>query len=181
MTVEQIMALVAPHPTRFCVVTGGEPMIAAGIHDLTARLHAAGKHVTIETAGTVPPEGIACDLASISPKTGNSTPGDEVPSAIRDRHERTRMNLSALRAWADSHDCQFKFVIQSCADVDEVVELIPLFGQQVPPERVLLMPEGTTVAAMRRAFPVILDACKQHGFRYCDRLQIRLFGNKRKT
>ena len=36
--------------------------------ELAADLRAAGKHITIETAGTVPPSGIDCDLASLSPK-----------------------------------------------------------------------------------------------------------------
>src|SRR3954464_7367970 len=74
MTLDAILAEVALHPTRFCVVTGGEPMIAKGIHELLARLRSARMHITIETAGTVPPDGIHCDLASVSPKLANSTP-----------------------------------------------------------------------------------------------------------
>jgi 7-carboxy-7-deazaguanine synthase len=49
-------------------------MVARGIHSLAEQLRALGKHITIETAGTIPPAGIACDLASISPKLANSTP-----------------------------------------------------------------------------------------------------------
>ena len=51
-----------------------EPMIAPGIHELAAALKKAGYHLTIETAATVAPDGIACDLASLSPKLRNSAP-----------------------------------------------------------------------------------------------------------
>ena len=71
---EEILHEVRKHPARHCVLTGGEPMVAKGIHELAAALRLEGKHITIETAGTVLPGGIACDLASLSPKLSNSTP-----------------------------------------------------------------------------------------------------------
>jgi 7-carboxy-7-deazaguanine synthase len=181
MTVDQALALVTPHPTRFCVITGGEPMIAPDIHGLAARLVKAGKHVTIETAATVPPGGISCSLASLSPKMSNSVPGGDVSLKVRTRHEETRLNLEALRMWMDGYEYQLKFAIQSCADVDEVVPFLTSLGRTIPPERVMLMPEGNTVNKISEHTPVVLDACKRYGFRFCDRLHLRLFGNKRGT
>src|SRR5436305_5159726 len=58
MSLVQIMAEVGKHPAQHVVLTGGEPMIAKGIHDLATALRTAGKHITIETAGTILPEGI---------------------------------------------------------------------------------------------------------------------------
>src|SRR5438477_971581 len=55
---------------RHVVLTGGEPMIAPGIIELSERLHERGLHVTVETAGTVFTP-VACDLMSISPKLSN--------------------------------------------------------------------------------------------------------------
>ncbi len=55
------------------VVTGGEPMIADKIVELTKGLKDIDLHVTIETAGTVY-KPVVCDLMSISPKLANSTP-----------------------------------------------------------------------------------------------------------
>ena len=49
-------------------------MIAKNIHELANSLRDRGFHITIETAGTVSPDGIACDLASLSPKLAHSTP-----------------------------------------------------------------------------------------------------------
>src|SRR5882724_8899363 len=74
MSIETIVERVTAFPAAHVVLTGGEPMVARGIHDLARQFRAAGKHITIETAGTVAPEGIACDLASLSPKLRNSTP-----------------------------------------------------------------------------------------------------------
>ena len=51
-----------------------EPLVAKDIHALAKELKALGYHITIETAATVKPEGIACDLASLSPKLLNSAP-----------------------------------------------------------------------------------------------------------
>ncbi len=77
VSVEDILAEVNRHPTRYVVVTGGEPTIAAGMRELLQGLRDAGKHITIETAGTVMPTDLACDLASLSPKLANSTPSVE--------------------------------------------------------------------------------------------------------
>ena len=68
--VEEVLAFGCRH----VVLTGGEPMVARGIHDLAAALRRAGCHLTVETAGTVGPAGIACDLASLSPKLAHSAP-----------------------------------------------------------------------------------------------------------
>jgi len=67
MPLDDILGKVKEHPSNHCVMTGGEPMIAKEIGDLCEKLRKMGKHLTIETAGTISPENIACDLASISP------------------------------------------------------------------------------------------------------------------
>lgn len=69
-----LRAVEAHHAARHVVITGGEPMIAPGIRDLARELKQRDYHVTIETAATIAPDGIACDLASMSPKLLNSAP-----------------------------------------------------------------------------------------------------------
>src|SRR4051812_11724532 len=64
MTVPEIVGAVRVHPARHVVLTGGEPMIAKGVRELAAELKRLGYHITIETAATIAPDGIACDLAS---------------------------------------------------------------------------------------------------------------------
>ncbi|MHB8091791.1 MAG: 7-carboxy-7-deazaguanine synthase QueE [Syntrophales bacterium] len=178
-TIDSLVAEVHRYPTRFCVITGGEPMLAEGIHELAKRLVACGRHVTIETAATLAPDGIACSLASLSPKLSNSTPDVGVSEAVRIRHEAQRLQPDALRDWIDHYNYQLKFVVCSPSDIDEILDLLEKLGRNIPPERVLLMPEGVEPASLTRAAENIIPACKEHGFRFCDRLQIRLYGNKR--
>ena len=55
------------------VVTGGEPLLARQIEELTDKLKQSGAHVTIETAATIY-KPFTADLISMSPKLANSTP-----------------------------------------------------------------------------------------------------------
>lgn len=180
MSVAEILAQVQAHPTRFVVVTGGEPMLAKDMPLLLAELRAAGKHITIETAGTIPPDGVPCDLASISPKLGNSTPGSEAGAWV-ERHERTRLQPEVLREWCRHYDVQWKFVISGEADLREAEQVIASIGLPVAPEKILLMPEGISPEALRSRLPLIIEACKVWGYRYSPRLHIDLFGNRRGT
>jgi 7-carboxy-7-deazaguanine synthase len=45
------------------------------------------------------------------------------------------------------------------------------------PSKVLLMPEGTTVAQLDQGASWMTDACIARGYRFTDRLHIRLYGN----
>lgn len=182
MTVEAIVAAVEAHPTRFVVVTGGEPMIAKEMPVLLQRLRARGKHITIETAGTVLPAGVPCDLASISPKLAHSTPAeDKAGQAWSAKHERLRLQPEVLKAWCSTYDFQLKFVLASEADVVEAQRVVESIGLSIPPEKVLLMPEGITQEALKARQGWLVDVCKRTGWRYSPRLHIDLFGNKRGT
>jgi 7-carboxy-7-deazaguanine synthase len=180
--IEEIVRRVLQHGAKHVVLTGGEPMIAADIHDLAAQLHREGMHITIETAGTVPPDEIACDLASLSPKMSNSTPeatlaGKEWPR----RHDASRWQPGTARSWIDRYNYQIKFVIETAADLDEIKEWLRALEREVPPWKVLLMPQATSAESAHMRDATLLDLCKRHGYRYCSRLHIDLFGNRRGT
>jgi 7-carboxy-7-deazaguanine synthase len=182
MSIDAILAEVENHPAAHVVLTGGEPMVARGIHELAARLRAAGKHITIETAGTIAPGSIACDLASISPKLANSTPlpGTIEPAWI-ERHERSRLRPELLREWLEHYPYQLKFVVATETDLAEIESLLADIGLAIPPAKVLLMPEGTDPATLDARRAMLVDLCLRKGHRLCDRLHIRLFGNTRGT
>ena len=180
-TVEDLVAEACAHAGRHVVLTGGEPMIATAIHDLAAALRAAHRHITIETAATVAPDGIACDLASLSPKLANSAPDERLPAAWRERHEATRWQPEAVRAWVDGYAYQFKFVVSTPADVAELEGLLAGLGRDIPPHKVLLMPEATSLDKMRERAAWLGELCKARGYRYAHRLHIELYGNKRGT
>lgn len=183
MSIAEILAQVQQWPSRHAVLTGGEPMVARGIRDLAAALHDAGKHLTIETAGTIAPEGIACDLASLSPKLSHSTPREgEIEPGWIERHERLRLQPDILRAWLDSGtEYQLKFVVASEPDMEEIRALLEELQRGVPADRVLLMPEGRSLAELRERSAWLVEVCKTTGHRFCQRLHIELFGNSRGT
>lgn len=187
MGIDAIMERVRGYDCRHVVLTGGEPMVASGIRELAAALRASGMHITIETAATIPPHvdgiGIACDLASLSPKLADSTPDAETAGAWRERHESTRLQPEIIRQWLEAGPCQLKFVVSRVEDLPEIEELLNEVGAfpGFTRDRVLLMPEGTDVETLRARGPLIAEMCREHGFRYAPRVHIDLFGNTRGT
>ena len=187
MSPEEIVRRVMSYDCPHVVLTGGEPMVAAGIRDLAFLLRAEGLHITIETAATISPllDGITipCDLASLSPKLADSTPDRNRAGAWSDRHEASRRRPEIIREWLDHHACQLKFVLSDALQLPEIEELLNEVGA-VPGftrDRILLMPEGTDCDSISAKAPVIAELCIEHGFRYAPRLHIDLFGNTRGT
>jgi len=181
-TVEQIVAEVEQHAqARHVVLTGGEPMIAKDIRTLAGELKATGRHITIETAATIAPDGIACDLASLSPKLLNSAPDAIEHAAWRKKHEATRWQPDVVRAWIDRYPFQFKFVVARPEDIDELEAMLAALHREIPRHKVLLMPEGTTLEKIRSRAAWLGELCKARGYRYAHRLHIELYGNKRGT
>jgi 7-carboxy-7-deazaguanine synthase len=177
-----LVAEVDAHPaTRHVVLTGGEPMIAKDVRPLAAALRATGRHLTIETAATVAPDGIGCDLASLSPKLLNSAPDPIAHAAWRKKHEATRWQPDVVRAWVDAYPYQFKFVVARPEDIEELEHMLAALKREIPRHKVLLMPEATSLEKMRSRAAWLGDLCKARGYRYAHRLHIELYGNKRGT
>jgi 7-carboxy-7-deazaguanine synthase len=172
MTIDAILAKVRKYPATYAVVTGGEPMIAPGIGELTTRLKRAGMHVTIETAGTVWTE-VACDLLSISPKLKNSTPEGQFSA----QHERLRIQPEVLTRLMAAHEYQLKFVIAEGGDLEEIRALVNTLG--APKQNVILMPEGIDVGVLRERSKWVAEMCKAEGYRFTPRLHVELYGNRR--
>jgi 7-carboxy-7-deazaguanine synthase len=180
--IDAIVAQVQEHPAaRHVVLTGGEPMIAKDMKELASELKLLGYHITIETAATVAPDGIACDLASLSPKLLNSAPDGTKHAAWRKKHEATRWQPAVIRAWLDAGPCQFKFVVSKPTDLEEIEGMLAQLKREIPRHKVMLMPEGITQEALRARAAWLGELCKARGYRYAPRLQIELYGNKRGT
>jgi 7-carboxy-7-deazaguanine synthase len=181
MDLDEIAARVLTFPSRHVVLTGGEPMIARDIHSLAAHLRQSGCHITIETAATIPPDDIACDLASLSPKLVNSMPDDRLPAAWRKRHEALRLQPHIIRKWVEAYPFQLKFVVSQESDLQEIAHLLREVDYPIPAERVLLMPEGVDLETLKERARWLADACRDQGYRFCPRLHIALYGNVRGT
>lgn len=162
------------------VLTGGEPMLFEAIEPLARGLVEAGRHVTIETAGTVSRE-VACSLMSLSPKLANSTPrGDarDPSGAWALRHEARRLDVGVLQRLLDAHPSrQMKFVVAHEQDLGEIEALLARL-RGLESQDVMLMPEGVGPAPGREWIPA---ACESRGWTYCPRRHIEWFGNVRGT
>jgi 7-carboxy-7-deazaguanine synthase len=183
LSVETVYAkITAFHGVRHAVFTGGEPMLVQELKELGKKLHAAGWHITIETAGTIPPGDAIYDLASLSPKLANSAPLEANPGAAWvERHHKTRLQPDVLRQWLLAGNYQLKFVVGDYAELVEIQTLLELTGVRVPAHKVLLMPEGIESTTLREKSVTVAEWCKETGFRFCDRLHVHLYGHTRGT
>jgi 7-carboxy-7-deazaguanine synthase len=179
LTVADVLARLAPFNAKHVVVTGGEPLLAGEIEELCAALRQRHYHITVETAATIF-KPLVCDLASLSPKMSNSTPHLREGGRFALAHEEKRWQPNVIRAFMSLCDYQLKFVIDRPDDIEEVLSaLTELPG--LDPERVLLMPQGIAAGELRERASWLGPLCTQHGFRYCPRLHIEMFGNVRGT
>jgi 7-carboxy-7-deazaguanine synthase len=167
--VDQVNAYGASH----VVITGGEPMIAPEIEELTHRLT---QHITVETAGTVDAQ-VRCDLMSISPKLANSTPHTRDDGRWAGQHERLRYQPEILRRLIQLYPYQLKFVITDPSDLQEVNAIVSDIGASR--SRVVLMPEGIDAAILAERGRWLADISKREGLRLTPRLHIDLWGNRR--
>lgn len=152
------------------VITGGEPLMQqATLAPLVHSLNSRGYYTEIETNGTLVPQREMMESVSqwnVSPKlrnSGNQAERQEVPRAIE--------AFSRLdRAW-------FKFVVVGPEDLEEVAAFVGRYG--ILPERVVLMPEGKTVADLTARSGWLADACAEHSYRFSTRLHVLLWGDER--
>jgi 7-carboxy-7-deazaguanine synthase len=175
LSLDEIQARVGEHrQASHVVLTGGEPMIAPQVVELTERFHARGLHITIETAGTVS-KPVACDLMSISPKLAHSTP----PGQWAATHERLRIQPDVLQHLMGAYEYQLKFVVAKPEDLEEIQRLL----NQLAADRskVILMPEGIDAQVLRERSQWLAEICKREGFRFSPRLHVDLYGNARGT
>jgi len=100
MSTDDVLQAVAKLDCRLVEITGGEPLLQADVHELMARLLAAGHEVLLETGGHRPtdcvPAGVVTILDVKCPGSGEAArmhwpnldrlaPHDEVKFVIRDR------------------------------------------------------------------------------------------------
>lgn len=155
---------------RNVVITGGEPMLHQdAMIQIADELHGRGFRIEVETNGAIEP---TAELASridqwnVSPKLESS--GNRLSARLR---------TGPLTWFAAAANAYFKFVIVSPADLDEVLQIAARF--EIARERILLMPEGTTAAAIAERSAWLVDACQQHGMRFSTRLHVLLWGSER--
>jgi organic radical activating enzyme len=167
-TARRVLAFQCPR----IVITGGEPLLQQeAFSEMTRIIRTAmpACAIEVETNGTiVPSDAFAREISqfNVSPKLANSG----MTASLR-------LVPAALAWFAASPKAWFKFVVTTPADLDEIRHLVA--DHAIPGERVLLMPEGRSAAALDRHASWLAAACRDHGFRFSDRLHVRLWGDRR--
>lgn len=178
-SVAEILKQIEGFRIEHVVLTGGEPMIFEALPELCRELKVRGKHVTIETAGTIDRQA-PCDLWSISPKLSNSNPLGYASEQWVRKHEAVRYAPQVVESLMAKGDYQLKFVVGSILDAEEVLEYLShLRGYDR--HRVMLMPRAIHTEQLDVQLSWLADWCKSHDLRLCDRQHIRWFGNRRGT
>lgn len=176
----EICALQDKHRCDMIVISGGEPMIFSKLLvGLVDRLrNSRGCHVTIETAGTIFDEDLKPDIYSVSPKLINA-----IPSPIeRPTEHKIHMKNNTykhLEKFNENDEVQFKFVIASETDLEEVRGIVKTAG--IDKQKVFIMPEATTREELRNKTAWIAELCKTEGFIFCNRLQVEIWNDRRAT
>lgn len=195
LSVDDILLLLhdlddADRPVEHVVLTGGEPMLWRDLVELTERLHDEGRHVTIETAGTID-RPVQCDLMSISPKLSDSDPveggltwmdqdDEAVPPVGRwlQTHRCRRLAEDVIRRLTADYTYQLKFVVGAPEQMSEIFMWIERFPT-IDPARVLLMPEARTVARHHEVAAWLEPLADESGFHFCPREHVLKFGGER--
>ena len=173
--IDEIVQAVQQWPCSYVVMTGGEPMVESDLPQLAGGLKAAGKHITIETAGIAYIPEMPCDLMSISPKLSNSVP-DEAKSAKV--HNDSRLDIAVLEELIDNYNYQLKFVVDSEADLPEIEEILKKLPN-ADKQRVMLMPQAATRQELLTKSPIVAELCKRTGYAFSQRLQVMLWDNQK--
>ncbi len=121
------------------------------------RYHATGGYQGLRKALTMTPAEVSDEEAVFT---------EPLAAAWREKHESLRWQPEVVKAWLSSYGFQLKFVVAQAADVDEIEALLAPLGRDIPRAKVLLMPEGTTVEALRAKAGWLGELCKARGYRY---------------
>jgi 7-carboxy-7-deazaguanine synthase len=147
------------------VVTGGEPLEHPGFAGLLSLALERWPRVEVETSGIAPPPFHDARLAwNVSPKLPSATP-------------RWADTWAHVDAWRAEPLATWKIVVGDPPDPGDAEALIA--RHSLPRERVMLMPEGMSDAALRQRALGLAETCKRLGVRMSPRLHIWMWGARR--
>ena len=156
------------------VITGGEPLLywkEKEFQEFLKYYHEKGHHLTIETNASINIELEPWHkdiLFSMSVKLSNS--GEPISK---------RINTDTLnKILNSSKESYLKFVLDvdflplASKEIDEILT-------QIPPCEVYLMPLGDTAESIDKNALSVINFALTKGYKYSDRLHIRVWNNKR--
>jgi 7-carboxy-7-deazaguanine synthase len=164
---------VSAYDCRHVVLTGGEPLLTPAVVPLTRALRSGGRHVTVETAGTVF-RPVEADLISLSPKLSNSTPAGR----HADRHDALRDAPDVVRRLLAEFPHQLKFVVDGREDLPEIERWLERYPA-ADRGRTFLMPQARTADEYQRLAPRVRALAEEAGLQFGPRLHVARWGDRR--
>ncbi len=155
------------------VLTGGEPLVQAQALSHFCKLlrHTGDFVIDLETNGTILPEKNIDQYVNTyvcSPKLSNS----EIPQNLRLKND-------TLAWFAQSDKSYFKFVINKESDFSEIESIVSELD--INKDRVYIMCKALDLSTLASKQNYAAAKALEYGYRYSDRLHLRLYGNKRGT
>jgi 7-carboxy-7-deazaguanine synthase len=179
-----------PHISEM-MLTGGSPtMHPKLVNELTHLAHERGIFITMENEGSHFLEtDYPIDLLSISPKFSNSIPtigaitpeGKVADEKMIKQHNKFRLNKDAMKKSIAYHkDYHIKPVLDKDLTIyGEVWKFLQ--EMEIPNEKVWMMPAGDTRQALFESYPVVMDFCRDKGYRFTGRAHIMAFNDQREV
>lgn len=179
LSIDEIVLRCLKYESRVVVITGGEPFMHKDLPELCIALKVQNFEIHFETAGTIFKEVVA-DLVTVSPKLASSAPNALQHSEWNKRHLETTPNISVLQQFLRHYKEKIvmKFVVDQTSDLMQILALI----EQLPEltkKQIVLMPQARTALELQAKALWVAQLCIEHGFRYGDRIHVRLWGDKR--
>jgi 7-carboxy-7-deazaguanine synthase len=179
LSIDEILKQIKKYPTKYVVITGGEPMVCPNLPLLCSALKKY--HTTIETAGIKFAGGLKCDLMSISPKLSNAY--------VKKSDKKKYLKIDELAKLMQNYEYQFKFVIEKAGDVKEVNQVLsamtawakahPTIAIIPDGSKVMLMPQARNLPEYLKKSFLVSRLCKKSNFAFSPRLQVMLWDGKR--
>jgi len=132
MSIPEILGKIEAFPTRFVLVTGGEPMLQEAVHELFRQLLERGYDILVETGGQI-------SLAEVDPRV-HKIVDFKCPSSGMEAHNHYE-NVRYLNA-----EDEVKFVVADRNDFDWSCEIIRRYDLTARVSNVLFSPVYTKVS-----------------------------------
>jgi 7-carboxy-7-deazaguanine synthase len=175
------------------MLTGGSPsMHPVLVNELTHFAYERDITITMETEGSHFLEtDYPLGLVSFSPKFSNSVPeigavtpqGQVVDERFVNVHNKFRLNKEAIKQSIHYHsDYHMKVVINPVEDPQTWQEIQDFMDElEVPREKIWIMPPGDTRDELIRVYPMVMDWCTKHQYKFTGRPHIIAFDTKREV
>jgi 7-carboxy-7-deazaguanine synthase len=152
----------------YVVITGGEPLLQdKEVYELVKKLRQDNImiNIEIETNGTILPVNYDNVTYNVSPKLSNS--GNKYEDRIKESILKKHIQFGS----------NFKFVVETIEDVDEVNLLIHKLG--IPKKQIFLMPKGATKKEQLDNMEGVIKMAKLYGYNFSPRVHIIIFDKLR--